>query len=418
MEVEKEFAGKGGTKRTYLSLQAEVIAFSDQYTARVWEEMDKILEKIDDPTKRIALKYRRVSLISSVMRVAADRNPAANLLDMVVFITLQRMVVEEYWIPKVYGPEAKDLVGIYMQFEKEIWSLAGEMLSPGQLRELRDMIKAWRAAHPQQYYVTDVRLKELTGLRGKYPGERTQEVDSLLGQMQKSLEKVDEALLTAERAMFYFQRMPRIMTLQTDLLMDQVAVKPEVRQLEDEVGRLTKAFENASQTFQSLPGTVNKERRETIRQLTDWLDKEHERLVSDVEANEPLIKDTVVELRLALAVGNDLVKSIDVLTARLHAQRLEDGSPPIDYVKTLDKASEMARQLKELVVMMNAFVAGEEAEEKPAALSKALSEINTRSESVLNHIFFLAAGLILLFFVCLLCYRYLVRRLDSPRASG
>jgi hypothetical protein len=82
-------------------------------------------------------------------------------------------------------------------------------------------------------------------------------------------------------------------------------------------------------------------------------------------------------------------------------------------VKTLEAANDTARNLRELVVMMNAFVAGEKAGAKPAALSKALNEINDQTKSVLNHFFLLAAGLILLLFVglalSLLGYRYLAR---------
>ena len=65
--------------------------------------------------------------------------------------------------------------------------------------------------------------------------------------------------------------------------------------------------------------------------------------------------------------------------------------------------------------MTDAFVGGEKTGVKPAALNKALDEINSQSKSILNHFFFLAAGLILFFLVglvlSLLCYRYLVRLL-------
>ncbi|MRR06430.1 MAG: hypothetical protein EG828_05715 [Deltaproteobacteria bacterium] len=421
--IDEDFRSyKGGKSHTYFGLQGEVMAFADQYALTVWEAADKLLRSVTDPQKRLAIQYRKILLGSAALRIAAGRNPAANLLDMVVFVTLERMVIKEYWVPEVYGAEAQALLEVHGRLEKEIWSLAGEILNPGQLQELRNLIGEWRAAHPKQFYVLDVRLKELTELRGKYPGETEKEVDSLLGAVEKSLVKVDEALLTAERAMFYFERMPRIVTLQTELLMDQLTTKPEVGQLVGDVTRFTSAFEKMSQTAQSLPGTLSTERSAAITQMTDWLDKEHRRLMADLDAKEPQVKGIVSETRLALSTGNDLVKSVDALYARLQAQKLKDNSPPVDYVKTLEKASDTARRFQELVLMMDAFVAGEEAV-KPAALSKALNEINAQSKSVLNHIFLLAAGLIILFFVglvlSLLGYRYLARRLvDSHRALG
>ncbi len=414
--IGKEFAGyRGGTIHTYSGLQAEVMAFADQYSVAIWEGMDKFLKSETDPQKRLFIQYRRLSLVSSAMRIAADRNPAANLLDMVVFVTLERMVIKEYWVPEVYGPKAQGLLDVYSRLEKEIWSLAGEVLTPGELQQLRNLIEEWHASHPKQYYVIDVRLNALTELRGKSPVETEKEVHGLLGEVEKSLGKVDEAFILAERAMFYFQRMPRIVTLQTELLVDQLNANPGVRQLVGDMNQITTAFDNMSQTVHGL----STERRAAIGQITDWLDKEHGRLMADLETQEPQAKEIVTESRLAIAAGNDLVKSVDAFYARLQAEKGKDNSPPVDYVKTLEKASDAARQYKELVVMMDAFVTGEKAGAKSAALSKALNEINAESKSVLNHIFLLAAGLILLFFVGLLGYRYLARRLvELPRASG
>ena len=141
----------------------------------------------------------------------------------------------------------------------------------------------------------------------------------------------------------------------------------------------------------------------------------------DLEAREPQIKGIVSETRQALTAGNDLVKSVHAFYARLQADTPKDKEvTPIDYVKTLEKASEAARHFRELVLVMDAFVAGEEAAERPAAFVKAMNEVNNRSKALLNHAFILAAGLILMFLVglvlALLCYRYFARRLlESSR---
>ena len=175
------------------------------------------------------------------------------------------------------------------------------------------------------------------------------------------------------------------------------------------------------QTAQLLPKTVSTERGAAIKQITDWLDQERQNLMVDLEAREPQIKGIVSETRQALTAGNDLVKSVHAFYARLQADTPKDKEvTPIDYVKTLEKASEAARHFRELVLVMDAFVAGEEAAERPAAFVKAMNEVNNRSKALLNHAFILAAGLILMFLVglvlALLCYRYSARRLlESSR---
>ena len=228
--------------------------------------MDKVLKTVTIAQKRVLLQYRKISLGSAAMRIAAGRNPAANLLDMVVFVTLQHMVVAEYRVPQVYAQEAQGLLEVHSRLEKEIWSLAGELLTPAQLENLRHLIKEWHAAHPEQRYISDVRLKGLTQLRGKSPIETEQEVNSLLGQVQKSLGKIDEALIMAERAMFYFERMPRMLALQTELLTDQITANPDIRQLVGDINKIAGTFEDLTQTIQGLRA----ERRAAIGQVTGW----------------------------------------------------------------------------------------------------------------------------------------------------
>jgi len=417
--IKEDFASyKGGTKYTYFGLQTEVMAYADEYALTVWQAMDKLQKSVTDPQERLLVEYRKIALGTAAMGIAAGRNPAANLLDMVVFVTVQNMIVKEYWVPKIYGPKAQDLLAVHSRLEKEIWSLAGEIVTPDQLKELRNLIDQWHASHPEFYYVTSVRLKELTGLRGMSPVEAEQKVHTLLGEVEKSLGKVDEALILGERGMFYLQRMPRIMAFQTELLMDQLTANPEVRKLVGDADKIANSFENISQTAQGLPDLVSTERKAAIDQITKWLDQEHERLMADLKAQGPKAKDLVAESRWALVAGTDLVKSMDGLLARMRAERIRTNARPLDYVKVLAEADDAARHAKELVVMMDAFVNGEKAGVKPAALGKALNEINAQSKTVLNHIFLLAAGLILIFCVglmlSLLGYRYLASRLIGP----
>jgi hypothetical protein len=44
--------------------------------------------------------------------------------------------------------------------------MAGELLPPEQQENLRALIREWRAAHPEQHLLGNVRLNTLAGLRG------------------------------------------------------------------------------------------------------------------------------------------------------------------------------------------------------------------------------------------------------------
>jgi hypothetical protein len=69
---------------------------------------------------------------------------------MLVLVSLNRMVWEEYWMPKVYGQLAADLVATLRRLEGDVWDLAAKVLTPAQRQELRDLLRAWRDKYPEK----------------------------------------------------------------------------------------------------------------------------------------------------------------------------------------------------------------------------------------------------------------------------
>jgi len=123
-------AAEAPGKISRAELQQEVMAFADGYAVAVWQAADDIRRAALPLETRADAQYLKVLYASAAFRIAAGRRPAANLLDMVVFITLGRMVVEEYWQPKVYGEAGRPLLDSYRRLEREIWAIAGRVLAP------------------------------------------------------------------------------------------------------------------------------------------------------------------------------------------------------------------------------------------------------------------------------------------------
>lgn len=265
-------------KLTQAGLQAEVMSFADEYVGTIRQAMDEMNRLGLEPRQRAILNRSKVLLSGTAMSIAAGRNPAANLLDMMVFLTLERQVLEDYWIPKFYGDKARVLLKGVNKLEKEIWALAGELLPPEQQENLRGMIREWRAAHPEQHLLGNVRLNTLAGLRGESPLAREKETHGILASVENALVKVDEAFLLAERGMFYVERVPRILTLQGELLADQVTTNPEMQGL---LGNADKAVDNFAALVKSverLPSQVGAERKAILKQLTAWAESERQKL--------------------------------------------------------------------------------------------------------------------------------------------
>jgi hypothetical protein len=166
-------------KITQAGLQAEVMDFADQYMMAIRQSLDEIIRAGVDPRTRASINYGKVIYNTAAMSIATGRNPAANLLDMVVFVTLCRISVENHWA-KVYGPTGHKLSKALRKLEKEIWAIAGQVLSPDQQETLRSLIRAWRAPHPKQYYVANVRLNDFAALRCASPLAMEKETHGLL----------------------------------------------------------------------------------------------------------------------------------------------------------------------------------------------------------------------------------------------
>jgi len=411
----------GSGKLTQAGLQALVMDFADKFVMAAWQATEEIIKSGVDAQTRFLLHQARAMGSGTAMSIAAGRNPAANLLDMVTYVTLARMNQEEYWVPKVLGPKGQPLLQALRKLEKDIWTLSGEVLTPGQQENLRTMIREFRAAHPKaKQYMAAVPLKELAKLRGESPVAGEKEPRGFLAEVGKALVKVDEAFLLAERGMFYVERMPKVVALQTDLLLSQVSTTPMVAQLAADSNRVTNSIEKLVQTANTLPKVVAVERTAAIKQITDWLEQERQSLMADLEAKEPQAKSMLQEVRQTLATGLDLTKALEALASQFQADPDAPPSPPVDYVKAMERATETMRHATLLVKSFDAFVAGEEAAEE-GKLLVVLKQVNEETKTLLNHAFLLGLVLIAVFMVSLVavlvCYRLLTRRLGDSRRT-
>jgi hypothetical protein len=403
-------------KITQAGLQAEVFDIADQFVLAFWQAMDEIIRTGVDPKTRAVINYSKVLYSAAAMSIAAGRNPAANFLDMLVFISIGRMVMEDYWVPKVYGSKGQRLLTAYRKLEKEIWAMAASVLSPDQQDSLRSLIKTWRAAHPRQYYVADVRLSDFARLRGASPLAREKETHGILAEVEKTLVKVDEAFLLAERAMFYLERAPRILTLQTELIMDQATTNPEVQRALNNVVKAVDSFADLTRTVQTLPKLISTERQAVLKQFTDWADTEREKLWKDLEKEEPRLKGMLSEVREILLAGTELAKAAGALATQFKPDSNAPQAPPgqpLDYIQALQQATETVKQTTLLVKSLDDFVVGENAEQ--ANLVKVFRQVNTETRAILNHTFYLGLILIAVFLIglvaALVSYQYFTRRL-------
>ena len=230
-------------------LQQEVMDFSDRFVMGIWQALDEYLRSETDPRKRLAAETLKTSLASSSMEIAAGSDPAANLLDMYVFMKLSSAAIRNYWVPEVFGSKAEGLVRESARLQRELDGVLSDLLPSTQLGEVDDAIKTWQRTHPEMIYITDTRLRDLAEMRSQGQAKASGGFP-ILSDLQKAVGEVDDALHYGERMMFYLGRLSRLTTMQTALTLAQAEASPSML-------TLTGSASKASDAFERLPADLS-----------------------------------------------------------------------------------------------------------------------------------------------------------------
>jgi hypothetical protein len=260
---EKE-AARGITQE---ELRHEIMRFAGRSAEQVDDAYFKLEEHFQTPKARRAALENSSAYVTSSLDIAIGPNPEANMLDMVVLVTLSRIVVEEYWVPKVFGDEAKILVEVFRRQEADIWSIAAKVLTPPQQQELRDLIRQYRDRDPDRVFVEATRFGDFAGKMGESELAKAQEGTGFLG-VKGVTREVSETRMLAERAMFYAQRVPWIVRGMVRLLLLDVAQTPEINQVMKDTGTLAKAMHQTAKMTEELPELITEQRDQIMKQVT------------------------------------------------------------------------------------------------------------------------------------------------------
>jgi hypothetical protein len=82
---------------TEAELQAQVMAFADRYVSIISAASLEYDARSPSPENRGIIRSQIVYSIANAFIIAADPDPDAALLDLVVMVTLGRIIFEEHW---------------------------------------------------------------------------------------------------------------------------------------------------------------------------------------------------------------------------------------------------------------------------------------------------------------------------------
>ena len=236
-----ELAARTGATSRARELQQEMMDFSDRYTMAIWQALDGYTRAEKDPLKRSAAEHWKVLYSSASMEIAAGRNPAVNLLDMAVFTDLAQRSVRDYWIPEVFGSGGEPLLKAHRVLQADLDVILKKTLTGEQRQEMARMISEYRKVNPGSVYVADIRLRDLVAARTT-AGQGSGGIP-LLADVSRAVGELDAALEYAERFMFYVERMPRLTTMQTSLVLAQTGASPALLSLTESARQTSEAIE-------------------------------------------------------------------------------------------------------------------------------------------------------------------------------
>jgi hypothetical protein len=259
-------------------LQSQIMSFSDRFMARIsGATIDYVQIKgyATTPFTRSVAHGSRLGSCTAAISIAGGSNPEVAMLDMVVLVSLLRLAIEEIWIPKEVLPKGYVLLDAYIELERDIWSIATEVLSKEQADELRNHIDEWHTKNINNVVaVTSIRFGDFAKKRRQSTLFKDGKPSGFLKTVQETNKEIEKSLILAERTIFMIERQPTLLRWQVEQIFYDLAVEPELADLLSSSADIGQAARRISMTVEKMPGLITAERKAAIDQTFQGLDKQ------------------------------------------------------------------------------------------------------------------------------------------------
>jgi hypothetical protein len=408
-----------------VGLQQTLLRFSDDFFMCTTLGIDNLRRDTNALDPAEVLRWK-IMLGTETCSIASGPNAVADVLDMAVFVALMRAAVESYWQPKVFGESAQPLLNSCRNAETQIWRIASTVLKPEQQAELRQAIEVWRRQNPHSGdmlasrplgFASEVAQANQAGTA--QPGS----VFSLrmldpLSSLDPATREIAQTRLFAERALYVAQKMPMLLRWQTELLTIKTVDLPAVRQLVTNSTELAASVERFARVAEQLPQRLSAEREEILKAL---------------QSQEKNLTPLINEVRQTLTAGsqmstslNTTVKTFDALMKRFGVGETNQAGPPDtnsqpfriqDYGQTAVQVEAMARQLTDLVKMLDEALASTNVAKLATQVAPAVQQAQAGGKEIVDYAFRKSILLVAIVLAAALIYRLVAGRL-APKTSS
>lgn len=384
--------GSGGTgAMTREELEAHVRRFADRYMTRIAIAANEVRDSSPSiEVQRFMDDWKNVSN-AAIVDVAIGPDAVTNLMDMMVLTMLSRMVVEDFWAPKIEDEDLRlAFLEAFYDLEQDIWSVANDVLTPENQEAMTVLVTEWHAENPEQVFPWYVRLSNFSGQRAASLNAVKQS-GGMLAEVARAREAAEEMQAFGERVLFYLQRAPMITSGQFESSLNDVVSGPEVTRLLTDVERFVIATDRLVKVVEELPES----RLAVVDQLMDRLGEEREAMMASLATESPEIRQLL----------EDLLPILESIERTVAMTNIDDPTGrPFDITEYTALVSQSAATAAELRLLVNT-VSGLMADgvEDVSGLTGALIEVET---ALLDRFFLRMVGFLVIFFLILVASRF------------
>ena len=413
-------ASETPTRLTAAQLREAISRFTYRYAGLSDEVIDAIKREARTPERRLLAQEQKLALVNAVVSIAGGVTPTINLLDMVVLVTLVRMTVEQYWVPAVLDEEnGNRWLEVAREGERDIWSIASQVLDAEQQAALRQAIETWRAQHPQVTFVYNVRFSDFVSELGP-DAQQIAQPGGLLPEVSEATRSVDEVRRTAERALFFAQIAPSLARYEAEMTLYELAAQPEIKQLMTSLRSFTHTSDNLSAALDQLPTLVATERQAAVEQMMSGLAREGENLLLALDEMAVRLGGVLTQLKETLEVGTGLTSQInatfatvDSLVTRLELDRPTPEKKAFkiqDYQQAFAEATITVTETNNLLRSLDRFLMDRADKNKPAPFQELAKTLDQTVAGWMVLAFILGAALALFIAIVVVLAMLVYRR--------
>ena len=397
-----------------VELQSQLLRFADNTIEAFNLAIGKLEPENNQNARRRNLLLRRITTTNSILSAATGANTYADLLDMVILASMNRMNVEDYWLPKVYGDSAKPYLLVSQEVEKEIWRIAATTLKKEQLAELRVAIKIWHDQHPNVRSLSDIGsmgfASDLAQMnRSPQPGLTSSvfnllSIDPLAG-LDPATRELANTRLFAERGMFLARHMPTLIRWESELLSIQTAEMPQIEKLLANTTLLSESADRFSRTAEQLPEFISAERQQIVQAL---------------DLQRPGLTSLAAQTQKALDAGKLMsdastatLKSFQEVLRQLDASPTSPDTEPFrinDYTAAAAQINAAAQDLVKLLQAFDQTLAPDKLDGLSIRLDALTRQTQDRGKELVDYTFrqCLFLGLLLMVSACVMALAFTV----------